>query len=217
MNVAVIIPAYNEEKHVGKVIEKTIAQGYTPIVVDDGSKDATSKVAQEAGATVLTHIVNLGKGAAAKTGCEWAVKQKAEVIVLMDADGQHKPEDIKRFLKALDKKDIVFGYRRLDTKMPIVMRFGNWAINTTSGIVNKLWLKDTQSGYRAMSAEAYKKIRWQSADYGMESEMIAKAAKRHLRYAQIPIATIYHDNFKGTTIMDGLRIVGRLLKWRIIN
>ena len=217
MDVAIVIPAYNEGERVEKVIKKTIRLGYTPIVVNDGSKDETATIAEEAGAIVLSHIINLGKGAAVKTGCEWALKQGAKRIVLMDADGQHKPEDIKRFLKALDDGyDIVLGYRKLDNNMPSMMRFGNWLINTASSILNGVHINDTQSGFRAMTAAAYRQVRWQSSDYGMESEMIARIAKKRLRFAQIPIKTIYHDNFKGTTVSDGIKILLRLLKWRLL-
>ncbi|MBN1275008.1 glycosyltransferase family 2 protein [Candidatus Woesearchaeota archaeon] len=214
--VAVVIPAKDEEAHIAGVVQRTIKQGFTPVVVDDGSDDRTEELAEKAGAITLRHVVNLGKGAGAKTGCDWAVKQGAEAVVLMDADGQHRPEDIKRLLAALRGVDIVFGYRKRDKRMPSLMRFGNWLLNAASEAVNGIALKDTQSGFRAMTASTYKKVRWQSNDYGMESEMIAKAAKKRLKYRQIPIDTIYHDKFKGTTVFDGVKITIRLLKWKML-
>lgn len=217
MDVIVVIPAYNEATRIAPVIKKTLTAGYTVVVVNDGSKDQTATVAERSGANVLSHIINLGKGAAAKTGCEWALRQGAKRIVLMDADGQHKPEDVKRLLAKLDEgNDVVLGYRKLDKHMPSVMRLGNWVINTASSILNGITIKDTQSGFRTMSAQAYRKIRWESSDYGMESEMIARIARKRLRYAQIPIQTIYYDNFKGTTVSDGIKILLRLLKWRLM-
>jgi glycosyltransferase involved in cell wall biosynthesis len=216
MNCSVVIPAYNEEKELGAVINETITLGYVPIVVNDGSGDNTGVIAQQAGAIVLEHIINMGKGAAARTGCDWAAMKGANIIVLMDADGQHKPKDIKRMLKEIQYADVVFGYRSLNKDMPLVMRVGNWFINTTSKVINGIDVRDTQSGFRAMKADTYKRIRWTSNDYGMESEMIGAIAKKKISYKQIPISTIYKDSFKGTTVIDGIRIVLRLIKWRLL-
>jgi glycosyltransferase involved in cell wall biosynthesis len=214
--VFIIIPGLNEEKHIASVVERTKKQGFTNIIfVDDGSSDKSSSVAEKAGATVLRHIVNMGKGAAAKTGCDYALKKGATVLVLIDADGQHKPEDIKKMLKALKGKDIVFGYRKLDKNMPFTMRLGNYGINKASHMINGVKLNDTQSGFRCMTSSAYRKIRWTSNNYSMESEMVSKVAKNHLKFAQIPIETIYHDSFKGTTITDGVKIFINMLKFKI--
>jgi UDP-N-acetylglucosamine---dolichyl-phosphate N-acetylglucosaminyltransferase len=214
--VFIIIPGLNEEKHIYDVVSRTKKQGFANVVfVDDGSRDKSGLLAKKAGAIVLRHIVNMGKGAAAKTGCDYALKNGAEIVVLIDADGQHKPEDIKKFLKKIENNDIVFGYRTLNGKMPFLMRLGNWGISMASRIINGVELKDTQSGFRCMTAATYRKVRWTSNDYGMESEMIANVARKKLKYAQIPIATIYHDNFKGTTVMDGIKIFIRIVKFRI--
>jgi glycosyltransferase involved in cell wall biosynthesis len=218
--VFIIIPGLNEEKHIGGVVAGVRKQGFRNIVfVDDGSWDGSSAAAGREGAEVLRHVVNLGKGAAAKTGCDYALERGAKVIVLMDADGQHRPEDVPRLLAALKGKnaDVVFGYRKLDSNMPPVMRFGNWGINAASRLVNGLALKDTQSGFRCMTADAYRKVRWQSSNYSMESEMIAGVAKHGLKYAQVPIATIYHDKFKGTTIADGIKVFINIIRFRLFR
>lgn len=214
--VFVVIPGLNEEKHIGNVVSRVKTQGFSNVIfVDDGSTDKSSSEAKKAGAIVLRHVVNMGKGAAAKTGCDFALKKGADILVLIDADGQHKPEDIKKMLFALNGKDIVFGYRSLNKNMPFVMRLGNWGINKASEIINGIKLRDTQSGFRCMTSEAYKKIRWTSNNYSMESEMIAKVAKNKLKYAELPIETIYLDNFKGTTIADGVKIFINILKFKI--
>ncbi|MGV8169073.1 MAG: glycosyltransferase family 2 protein [Candidatus Nanoarchaeia archaeon] len=214
----IIIPGYNEAKHIGDVISRTKKEGFQNIIfIDDGSADNSSKVAKDHGAIVLKHIVNLGKGAAAKTGCDYALKNEAKILVLMDSDGQHKPEEIKKFVSALNSKgaDIVFGYRRMNKNMPLVMRLGNWGINFLSRIINGIKIKDTQSGFRCLTSDAYRKIRWNSNDYSMESEMIANVAKKRLKYEEIPIETIYHDEYKGTTVIDGLKIFINMLKFRL--
>ncbi|MGV8163169.1 MAG: glycosyltransferase family 2 protein [Candidatus Nanoarchaeia archaeon] len=213
--VFIILPGYNEEKHIREVILRTKKEGFGNIVfVDDGSRDKSSLIAEQSGAIVLRHIVNLGKGAAAKTGCEYALKKGAKIIVLMDSDGQHHPEDIKKFLKTIENKDIVFGYRKLNNKMPFVMLLGNAGINLLSHIINGIKIKDTQSGFRCMTTDTYKKIRWTSPDYSMESEMIANVAKKNLKFTEMPIDTIYHDNYKGTTVIDGLKIFINMIKFR---
>lgn len=109
----VIVPAYNEGKRIDAVIKLIKKYAKNIIVVDDGSKDNTYDIAKRTGVDVLKHIINLGKGAALKTGCDYAIKEGARKIVVMDADGQHDPSEIPYFLSYLDKVDIVFGYRDL--------------------------------------------------------------------------------------------------------
>lgn len=220
--IAIIIPAWNEEKHIAKVVKrvlKTISKHKIDakiIVVNDGSKDKTKQEAKKAGAhIVLSHKVNLGKGGAAKTGCDYAYKKQFKTIILMDADGQHEPEDMPRFLKALKGKDIVYGYRTSKGKSPLTMRIGNWGLTFLTKFLFGIRIKDTQSGYRAMSMKTYKKVRWESNMYGMETEMIVKGKK--LKYNQIPIKTIYLDDYKGTTPIDGVKILIQMIRWRIIQ
>ncbi|MFA6073322.1 MAG: glycosyltransferase family 2 protein [Candidatus Woesearchaeota archaeon] len=212
----IIIPGLNEAKHIASVVERTKKQGFENVVfVDDGSCDESSINAKRAGAIVLKHIVNMGKGAAAKTGCDYALKQGAEILILMDADGQHKPEDLNKFLKKIKTNDIVFGYRTLNKNMPLIMRMGNQGINILSQIINGISLRDTQSGFRCMTTNTYKKVRWYSNNYSMESEMISNVAKHKLKFEEIPIETIYLDNYKGTTILDGLKIFINMLKFKM--
>ena len=112
----VVIAAYNEAKHISKVIKDTKKFCENIIVVDDGSKDHTYVLAKESKAYALKHIVNMGKGAAIKTGCDFALRQGAEILILVDADGQHEPKEIPNFLNAIKDKDIVFGYRKFSQK-----------------------------------------------------------------------------------------------------
>ncbi len=213
MIVYAVIPAYNEEMHILQVIEKT-KRYLAPeriIVVDDGSKDSTRKEAQKAGVIALKHQVNLGKGAALKTGCDFAIKKGAEAIIVLDSDTQHDPKDIPNFEKALKEADIVFGVREKKQDMPFILKFGNWAIDTTIKTLFGVNLKDTQSGYRAFTRETYKKIRWTASDYSVESEMIALVGKHHIKFKQIPIETIYVDRYKGTNVLDGLSIVMKII------
>lgn len=215
MSVYVIIAALNEEKHISKVVNDTKKFCKNIIVVNDGSTDKTEELAKKAGANVINHKKNKGKGAAIRTGCDFAIKDGAEVLILLDADGQHKPQDIPRFLESIKGKDMVFGYRPYSKEMPTLFRVGNWGINFITQILFGLKIRDTQGGYRALTADAYKKVRWTSNDYSMESEMIANAGANRLKYSQIEIETKYHDKYKGTTVLDGVKIAVNMLKWRI--
>lgn len=211
----IIIPAHNEGKRIVSVLSKVKKYAKDIIVVDDGSTDDTFKQASKVKVTVLRHVVNLGKGAAIITGADYAVQKGAETLIFMDADGQHEPKDIPRFIDAIKGKDIVFGSRKKSRSMPAVLRFGNGFINTAIRVLYGVKLTDTQSGYRALTAKAYKQVKWKSNDYRMESEMLVNVGKNNLRYKEIFIKTIYSDKYKGTTVLDGIKIVFNMLWWRI--
>lgn len=219
MNNFIIIPGHNEEKNIAGVIlnARSSAPDASIVVVDDGSSDSTSRRAEEAGALVLKHRVNLGKGAALKTGCDYAVSEGAEKMVVLDADGQHNPENIPKFLSALANNDIVFGAREIPRSMPLVFKVGNAFINKTLKLLYGLQIEDSQCGFRAFTTETYRKIRWEALDYYVETEMLIKAGKNKLRHATIPIETIYADNYKGTTVLDGVKIVLKMIGWRLIK
>ncbi|MBT3405548.1 glycosyltransferase family 2 protein [Candidatus Woesearchaeota archaeon] len=211
----VIIPAYNEEKHITKVIRNTKKYCSNIVVVDDGSRDKTYSSAVKGGAIALKHVVNLGKGAAVKTGADYAVANGAKTLIFMDSDGQHEPKEIPNFVKALKGVDIIYGSRRRSKKMPVVFRFGNYVLNGLMNLIYGMNISDTQSGYRALTSSAYQKVRWSSNDYRMESEMIVNAGKNNLKYKEIFIRTLYSDDYKGTTAVDGVKIALHILWWKI--
>tara|TARA_Y100000310_G_scaffold341459_1_gene440638 strand:+ start:138 stop:788 length:651 start_codon:yes stop_codon:yes gene_type:complete len=215
MSLFVIIPAYNEASTISKVIDDVKRYTNNIIVVDDGSSDNTSKAAKDV--TILKHLTNMGKGAAMKTGIEYAIKKAATHIIFIDADGQHEAGEIPNFIEALKATDIVLGYRKLNKNMPKVLKLGNWIINKSIKILYNLELKDTQCGYRAFNTNIYNKIKWRALNYSVESEIIANIGKNHLRYKEIPIKTIYSSKYKGTTIIDGLKIVLNMILWKIIG
>ncbi|RMF06659.1 glycosyltransferase family 2 protein [Candidatus Woesearchaeota archaeon] len=215
-NVWAIMPAYNEEKRIGKVLESLLKKVENVVVVDDGSSDGTYEEAGNWPVHILRHPVNLGKGAALKTGCEYAVSQNADVLVFIDADGQHHPEEIDNLLREIKEgKDIVFGVRKFDKNMPAILKLGNKIISSVMRFLYRINIKDTQSGFRCMTRKAYERIRWKSTDYSVESEMIARAGKEGLKYGEVTIKTLYSDKYKGTTVIDGIKIVADLVWWRI--
>ncbi len=215
-DVWVIMAAYNEEARIKPVLEQVLSFAKHVVVVDDGSTDSTASIVKRVkGATLLQHKNNKGKGSAVRSGCDFAIKKGAKQLILMDSDGQHDPRNIPRFVKALKGVDIVYGFRVQRDNMPFLYKFGNWFLTLYARILFGSQIKDTQGGFRAMSADAYKKVRWHATRYEMETEMIAHAAKHKLTYKQIPIKTIYLDAYKGTSVSDGFRICWHMLKWRL--
>ena len=217
MNDFVIIPAHNESEHIAKVVQGALQYVPRVVVVDDGSKDDTTLQAQQAGASVLKHAVNLGKGAALKTGCEYALQQGAERMVVMDADGQHDPKEIPKFFAVLGDHDLAFGVRSVPESMPLVLQFGNQVINKTLQLLYHMKINDSQCGYRGFTAQAYPKLRWDATNYYVETEMIIKAGKHKLTHTQLPIETIYADKYKGTTVLDGVIIMSKMISWRVLK
>ncbi len=217
-NVWVIVPAFNEGPRIIGVIKGIRKHSKNIVVVDDGSKDNTYRIISKENVHYIRNIINIGKGAALKTGCDYAINNGAEIIIALDGDGQHDPAEIPNFLHEIEKgKKIVFGYREGRKSMPLILRYGNWFINKVTRLLYGVKLKDTQSGYRAFTASAYNKIRWKSADYSMESEMIANLGKHKMKYGEIPIKMIYYDTYKGTTIKDGVKIVINMIIWRFFK
>lgn len=213
----VIIPAKNEEKRIVQVIKGV--KKYVPniVVIDDGSNDKTFEVSKKEGVVVLKHIINLGKGAALKTGVEFAISKGAKSVVLIDSDGQHDPIEIPNFLSKLKSSDIILGARAMNKDMPILLKLGNKFINTTIKILFNIKLNDTQSGYRAFNTKIYEMLKWQAVDYSVESEMIANIGIHNIKYKEINIKTIYHDKYKGTTVLDGIKIVLNMLWYKLFN
>lgn len=219
MKIAVVVPAYNEDKRISLVLEQLVKAKFPVFVVDDGSKDKTYEVSKRFPVTVLRHKINLGKGAALKTACEAAWKSGAEAVIMMDSDGQHKVEDIHIFVEALesDKYDIIFGSRNLGLGSPLVRFVGNKMASVLISLMFRIYVSDLICGHRAFTKKAYDKIKWQSAGYGVETEMVIRAGKFGLKYCEVPVETVYYDKFKGVTIVDALGILFNVFKWRFIK
>ena len=213
----IVIPAYNEEKRISNVISDLRKYKYHNIIVDDGSNDKTSEIAKKSKVVVLRLKRNKGKGTALRIGCDFAVKKGANVIISMDADGQHEPEEIPRLIAALENKDIVLTYRRRTKTMPLFYRIGNLGIDFITRVLYRAYIRDTQSGYKAFTAEAYRKIRWKAKEYAVESEIIHNMLKNRLKFVQVPIRTVYHEKYKGTNLCDGIKIFFRLVKLRFFG
>lgn len=213
----VIIPAYNEENRIKTVLQKVKEFTSNIVIIDDGSTDNTFQVAKKECKYVLRHKINLGKGSALKTGCDFALRFNPQKYILIDADDQHDPANIPLISNLLDSNDIVFTRRELNGDMPYIFRFGNWGMSFLIRILFGIVVNDSQSGYRGISSLAYKKIRWNSTDYSVETEMIMRVARKRLKFTEIPIKTVYHDRNKGTTVIDGLQVGFNMLKWKLLG
>ena len=215
----VVIPAYNEDGELTKLvsaISKFVPLSHI-VVVDDGSRIPTKSFLPTT-VTTLRHRVNLGKGMALKTGCDYAYHRGARQIILIDGDGQHHPSHIPTFLSLLKSgNQIVFGYRDFRGDSPLVRSFGNRLLNFTVAKLFHLKLSDVWCGYRAFNAAIYPQISWSASDYSVDVEMAIKAGNAKLRHHQIPIQTIYNQDYSptSTSIIDGIKLLLELFIWKI--
>lgn len=215
MKIFVIIPVYNEETHIKKVLSEFLEINLPIVVVDDGSKDKTFEILKKIkGITLLHHKVNLGKGAALKTGCEYAFQNGADAVITVDGDGQHLSNDLPQFVEAIKNKDIVFGSRNLGYGVPFVRFMGNKFASVLINFLFGIFVSDLLCGFRAFTKKAYEKIKWDSSGYGVETEMVVRTAKARLKHIEVPVATVYHDAVKGVTILDAINILFDVIMWK---
>lgn len=188
--IVVLIPALNAERTLPQVIRDARQHSDPVIVIDDGSTDDTSGVARAAGAIVLRHDVNQGKGGALKTGFAWALDQHYDGVITLDADGQHLAHEIPKFLREREASgaDLIIGGRShlFDGMLPRrrnANRFSAWCISKSSGAC----ITDSQSGFRFYSSRLLRNIKLRTDGFDMESEVIVLAGKRGYRIVTIPI------------------------------
>lgn len=210
-----IIPAYNESAYLAKVLKKVKKKWPHFVVVDDGSRDETLKIAKRYTPHALTHAVNLGKGAAMKTGSEYAFRKLgAKGVIFFDADDQHDAELIAQFAEELKKHPVVLGVRSFDNQMPLMRIMMNRLGSVLIMILFGGYVPDIPCGFKALSKSAYKKINWKSTDYMVEMEIAARVAQYDLEYSEIAIPTVYHDLDRGMTILDTIHIIPQCIAWR---
>ena len=190
-----VIPAKDAEATIGAVVRgiRGAVPGTTVLVVDDGSSDRTRDRARDAGAQVIRHEVNQGKGAALQTGFDEALRRGAEAVLALDADGQHDPAAAPGLVAALANADVVVGSRNHDrTGMPWLRRKTNdvtsWWVSKLAGVS----IDDSQSGYRAIGAPVLRAVRPESRRFDYESEFLIGAARAGFRIGKAPIPTLYN-------------------------
>ncbi|MCD6557497.1 MAG: glycosyltransferase family 2 protein [Candidatus Aenigmarchaeota archaeon] len=200
-----VMPAYNEEKTIGRIIRETRKYVDKIIVVDDGSKDATAQIAKKADALVVKHEVNKGLGMSIRTGLAEARRYNPDIIITIDADGQHDPKDIPKFVdKVKQGYDFVLGSRDLRA-YPFIKKVGNFFLNFLTNLVCGTALMDTESGFRAFSRRALKKIKLQGERYEIAADIIFQVGKHELRACNVPIKSPRYIRGKGVTVGDGFR------------
>jgi glycosyltransferase involved in cell wall biosynthesis len=198
MRLLAIIPAYQAVSYLKGVIDSTKDRVSEILVVDDGSTDGTSEIAQTCGATVIRHDLNRGKGAALKTGFAYAIEHEYEAVITLDADGQHEPKFISDFLSAHAKTGaaMIIGSRLQDkADMPWQRRCSNIMTSRVLSILLRTKIEDSQSGYRLILTAMLKQLNLESDRYQLETEIIIKAVKAGFKIAFVPIKVIYGLDF----------------------
>jgi glycosyltransferase involved in cell wall biosynthesis len=216
-----IIPAYNEAAVIGRVVADVVRRGYNVAVVDDGSTDATGCNAAVSGASVVSHPINLGQGAALQTGIQFALRQGADYIVTFDADGQHRAADIDGLLDALtaNNADFALGSRFLGgaVAMPMSRRLLLMAATWFTRLTTGLKISDTHNGLRAMTRRGAGRVRLRQNRMAHASELLDKIARSGLRYVEVPVTIEYsrYSLAKGQRLADSLRILVDLSAQRL--
>lgn len=219
LQVAAVIPAYNEEKHIGDVVRRTRLTLDDVLVVDDGSTDKTAERAREAGAEVIVHEINQGKGETIKTGLRHWLERQVDFVIILDADGQHLPEEIDRFVEAAlspGEPKLVLGNRMKDVStMPLVRRFVNrWMSQQISALCGQQ-IPDTQCGYRLLHRALIPDLLGGAARFDYETEMLIIASRKGFRIDSVPISTVYSDEVSSIhPVRDTIRFFKLMRRYR---
>lgn len=226
IRLCVIIPAYNEEKSIGHVVNEMRKSASntnyetTVVVVDDGSHDNTAVVARNHGAVVVRHILNSGAGGATATGLSYAEQSQYDIAVTADADGQHAPKDVIACVDELLRveSDLVIGSRLINSEgMSKSKILGNRGLSFITYILFGVSVTDSQSGLRVFSKKALAQLKWKTNGYEFCSEMLWRAKQQRLKISEFPIEAIYTDysKSKGQNNWNAFNIVGSLIRRRI--
>lgn len=220
--IAVLIPALNAVGTIGGVVRQAREQLEPVVVVDDGSSDGTGAAAREAGATVLRHEVNRGKGAALKSGFAWALEQGFDGVVTLDADGQHLPSEIGKIVAAASETgaDLVIGGRahlfgQMLPRRRLANRFSAWSIARAS----RTGITDSQSGFRYYSSRLLRAVRLRTDGFDLESEAIVRAGLGGYRVVVVPIELGFVDGISTShyrPLADTLRIAWTVFRARFV-
>lgn len=212
--ISVLIPSYNEAKAIGGITRELRTKGLSVCVIDDGSADETSSIAKSAGAFVIRHEKNKGKGASLIDGFAYALKEGFAAALVMDGDGQHVVSDVDNFFKKMDETgaDIVIGNRMSDTAiMPIARKLTN---KFMSYLISRMCghdIPDTQCGFRLIKRRVLESVSLNSSNYEIESELLLKAAKNGFKIESVK--TIYEDEeSRINPFVDTIRFIAFLVR-----
>ena len=194
MKIGVLIPAYNESGRISELVKTISSIGLSPTVVDDGSSDTTAEEAKANGAKVIRHEQNQGKGASLKTGFEYMLTEGYDAVLIMDGDGQHSSDDIRKFIDLANKHQeiIIVGNRMNDTKnMPLDRKLTNMFMSFIMSLICRQKIPDSQCGFRLIKKELLKNMNIKSLRFEVESEILIKASRLGTKIVSIPIETVY--------------------------
>ncbi len=220
-NTYVILPAYNEATRIQPVIEEIARKGYKMVIVNDGSSDNTLEVIKESqrrypkSIYIYSHIINRGVGVAMQTGFDAVLRYDPKYIVNMDSDGQHSADDLEKVLEPLvtGRAQAVIGVRPLKD-MPLSRNFANAVMNLLTKIFYKVDVSDSQTGFRAITIEALRKININARGYLISSEFIREVNDNKIPFEEVPIETIYtpETQAKGTNVTEAFKILVQMIK-----
>jgi len=208
------IAAYNEARYIGSIVLQARQYVDEVIVIDDGSTDNTARVAELGGATVIRHAANRGKGAAIQSILAEARKRKPDILVLLDADSQHDPNEIPALIRPIsDSFDLVIGSREAQKdKTPRYRRIGQKVLLRSTQLASKTNISDSESGFRALSSKAINELDLTEKGFAIESEMITRAADKNLKITEVPISNIYTmDGSTLNPIRHGIEVLSRVI------
>jgi glycosyltransferase involved in cell wall biosynthesis len=219
---AAVIPAFNDEKHIGDIVRRTRERLENVLVIDDGSADQTAQRAREAGAEVIVHSENRGKGEAIKTGLGRWLAQEVTWVTLLDSDGQHLPEEIDRFLSAADSatRPTFFIGNRMNNLagMPLIRRIVNRYMSSRISRVCGQKIPDTQCGYRMLDRQLIPELLGGGHRFDYDTEVLIIASRKGYRIESVPITTVYTDQVsKIHPLRDAIRFFKLMRRYRAIG
>jgi len=217
-NVAALIPAYFEEAQIQAVARRALAQLDHVLVLDDGSADRTAEEARKAGAEVIRHEQNKGKGAAIKTGFRELLARGFAYVLVLDGDGQHLPEEIPGLIREANRTgaSVIVGTRMSDTrKMPWVRKMTNRFMSAQISRLCRQRVPDSQCGFRLLRRDVIPHLFCESDKYDYETEMLLIAAREGFRIASTPVTTIYgQEKSKIHPVRDTIRFFKLISRYK---
>jgi len=216
VNIIAVIPAFNEEERVADVVRNVLPHVSKVIVADDGSTDRTAEVARQAGAQVVSHLENCGAGAATMTGIKTARRLNPDVVITLDADGQHNPDDIPALIRPIEERhvDAVFANRfGQRNRIPMIRRIFNGLGNIVTFCVTGKWMADSQCGFKAFGPRAIEQLDIRMSGFEFCTEIVREAAQHRWRIVQVPTKVLYSEYTlaKGQSFANGVKTALKIL------